>query len=755
MLPLVYFTKAEWQQDESRRSILQKCMNLVGRIDVPLIVRSSAASEDSLEASAAGVHDTIKNVPPTRERIEKAVDMVFASYLTANDDDQVLIQPMLQQVTVCGVLCTTELQDYMPYFVLSYEEGGGTDAVTSGVHGEIQTLYISKHSWAQSNILLAWQRSLLSIAENLEQKFKHNELDIEFAVKETNVIILQVRPVVVPKGVLQILPTDFTSMLREVHMDIVRQMPPNEILDNMMDWNPAEMIGVMPCTLARTLYELLITDQVAMQSRAQLSYRDVSHKPLMVTVAGRSFIRASVSFESFVPASLDDTFARKLVEYYLSMLRDHPDRRDKVEFEIVFSCFEPDLSDRVKCLEKAGFSRNERATLVKSLLELTNDMMRRVDDDLATVALLSSQISTVKSKTCLEPRTRLVQLIELTQKFGTLPFANLARCAFVAMSLLKSLQRTGHLSANVFEEFMASLHTVSKKLSEDLTSLRSGKMSKNAFLELYGHLRPGTYDICNPRYDENFDLYFADEYATETQPTPDRNAFHIDYETATTISAYLRNSGMAVNCSQLLEFCRKSIEGRERAKFIFTAAVSDILVDVALLGESVNVHKYDMSFLNLKSFLRSSRSPEKPVIWENIMHNRNSLHNVSKIRLPATILHADEVYLHKESTVRPNYVTKKCVDGLVVTSSTLFNASLDGKIIVVESADPGWDWLFSNDIGGLITCYGGANSHMAIRAAELSLPAAIGVGALKFKEYANARRLRIDALAQAILIVPC
>ncbi len=755
VLPLVYFTKADWQQDEARRSLLQQCINLVGATDAPLIVRSSAASEDSLETSAAGVHDTIKNVMPTRERIEKAVDMVFASYLTANDNDQVLIQPMLQNVSVCGVLCTTELHDYMPYFVLSYEEGGGTDAVTSGARGEIQTLYISKHSDTQLHLPCEWQRQLLCIAENLEKKFKHNELDIEFAVKDTSIIVLQVRPVVAPKGFLRIFPADFKRTLHEVHMDLVRRLQQNEILDNMMDWNPAEMIGVIPSTLARTLYELLITDEVAMQSRAQLGYRDVSHKPLMVTVAGRSFIRASVSFESFIPASLNDTLARKLVQYYLSVLRDHTDRRDKVEFEIVFSCFEPDLSARVTCLENAGFSRDEQAMLVKSLLELTNNMMRRVDDDLATVALLSSQISTVKSKTFLEPRTRLVQLIELTQKFGTLPFANLARCAFVAMSLLKSLQRSGHLSANMFGEFMESLHTVGKTLGEDLVSLRGGKMSKDEFLGRYGHLRPGTYDICIPRYDENFDLYFADEHVTETQPTTAKSVFHIDSDTAATISAYLRVSGMTIDCTQLLEFCRKSIEGRERAKFMFTAAVSDILVDVAHLGESVNVHKYDMSFLDLKSCLQNDRGQERSAIWENITHNRSDLRSVSKIKLPATILDPDEVYIHKESTVRPNFVTKKCADGLVVTANTLFNASLSGKIIVVESADPGWDWLFSNNIGGLITCYGGANSHMAIRAAELSLPAAIGVGASKFKECASARRLRIDGLAQAILIAPC
>ena len=51
-----------------------------------------------------------------------------------------------------------------------------------------------------------------------------------------------------------------------------------------------------------------------------------------------------------------------------------------------------------------------------------------------------------------------------------------------------------------------------------------------------------------------------------------------------------------------------------------------------------------------------------------------------------------------------------------------------GRIVLIPSADPGYDWLLARDIAGLITMFGGANSHMAVRAAECSLPAAIGVG---------------------------
>ena len=63
---------------------------------------------------------------------------------------------------------------------------------------------------------------------------------------------------------------------------------------------------------------------------------------------------------------------------------------------------------------------------------------------------------------------------------------------------------------------------------------------------------------------------------------------------------------------------------------------------------------------------------------------------------------------------------------LVILSSSENIAKLEGKIVLIENADPGYDWIFSQNIIGLITKYGGANSHMAIRCAEFGVPAAIG-----------------------------
>ena len=65
---------------------------------------------------------------------------------------------------------------------------------------------------------------------------------------------------------------------------------------------------------------------------------------------------------------------------------------------------------------------------------------------------------------------------------------------------------------------------------------------------------------------------------------------------------------------------------------------------------------------------------------------------------------------------------------------------------MIESADPGFDWIFGKGVAGLITVYGGVNSHMAIRANELGLPAIIGVGDQQFQILKSKSSVFIDCL---------
>jgi len=119
--------------------------------------------------------------------------------------------------------------------------------------------------------------------------------------------------------------------------------------------------------------------------------------------------------------------------------------------------------------------------------------------------------------------------------------------------------------------------------------------------------------------------------------------------------------------------------------------------------------------------------------------------------LPPLITEADEVWAFKMPPNEPNFITQLNVSGAVASANG--TDDLAGKIVMITNADPGYDWIFSRGIKGFITAYGGANSHMAIRASELNLPAVIGAGDVLFAQWSAAQMLELDGANRQVRIL--
>ena len=104
----------------------------------------------------------------------------------------------------------------------------------------------------------------------------------------------------------------------------------------------------------------------------------------------------------------------------------------------------------------------------------------------------------------------------------------------------------------------------------------------------------------------------------------------------------------------------------------------------------------------------------------------------------------------EHANIRPNYITTKSATGEIVLLSSNPSESIDGKIVVIEKADPGYDWIFSQRLAGLITKYGGVASHMAIRCAEFSIPAALGCGNELYAYVAKSKKIILDCKNEQI-----
>jgi phosphohistidine swiveling domain-containing protein len=111
----------------------------------------------------------------------------------------------------------------------------------------------------------------------------------------------------------------------------------------------------------------------------------------------------------------------------------------------------------------------------------------------------------------------------------------------------------------------------------------------------------------------------------------------------------------------------------------------------------------------------------------------------------------EDVYCFEVSDDEPNFVTQQSIIAGVGRPDR--SDEMKGRIAIVASADPGYDWLFAAGIVGLITAYGGVNSHMAIRSYELGLPAAIGIGERRFSRLLNTSRLLLDCGSRRIEVI--
>ena len=98
VLPQFTFTAGEWQSHSA--GMISKFQDLPWSSRV--IVRSSALNEDTQTQSQAGKYESIADVSGEKA-FRAAVERVIASYEDSDPGNQVLVQPMLEQVAVCGV----------------------------------------------------------------------------------------------------------------------------------------------------------------------------------------------------------------------------------------------------------------------------------------------------------------------------------------------------------------------------------------------------------------------------------------------------------------------------------------------------------------------------------------------------------------------------------------------------------------------------------------------------------------------------
>jgi len=745
--PLHAFSVGSWQAD--RKSCLAGLAETLGS-DL-CIVRSSCGREDGIDSSHAGAFLSIPNVDLAG--LEKAIEEVIAAYGEADISDEVLIQPMLTEVVRSGVAFSHDPNTCAPYRVVNWTDSSDTAEVTGGLGGRVWQQAANSKIPATSTLA-----PIMDLLDELLVLFDSVPVDCEFAVTREGddeiLWLLQARRLIL-RGVPESAETQ-SVRLEMIERKVASGMQPHPFLIGrrtvygvMPDWNPAEIVGVRPKPLALSLYRELITDAIWAYQRHNYGYRNLRSFPLMPHFFGLPYIDVRLSFNSFIPADLDEGLSGRLVDYYIDRLLAEPTLHDKVEFEIVFSCYALDLPERLESLSQAGFSKREREAIADSLRKLTNRIVHPKEglwrSDAAKIDTLTARREELLGAGS-EPLERIYWLLEDAKRYGTLPFAGLARAGFVAVQILKSLVAVGVFSQADYDAFLGSVSTVSGQLARDRSML-----DKATFLARYGHLRPGTYDILSPRYDEAPELYFD---WSQSSPAPEPvKPFALTLPQMREIAKLLEAHGLQPDPVGLFDFLQTGIELRELAKFHFTRNLSDALALIAEVGGQYGFTREDLAYCDIAAFreLHVAATDPKDVLSHAIEQGKARYAETLKVSLPPLIAKPEDVWAFEWPETAPNFITQKQVTSPVVGCDA--REQLAGAIVCIPNADPGFDWLFAYPIAGLITAWGGANSHMAIRAGELGLPAVIGAGEVLYRRWSEAQRLYLDCAGRRVEVL--
>lgn len=734
-----------------------------------LAVRSSAAGEDSWASSQAGKYHTELNVAGGDvAALSTAMGNVVASYGDPQPNDQILIQEMVRDVTTHGVVLTRTMSTGGPYYTINYDDSGkDTTTVTSGTSSELKTMVMYRGAADPFHGLDTKLQEVISAVKELERLVGHDSLDIEFAISGDGVVhILQVRPLTtVPFHEIEEWDGEIDIELASIREKIISLSKPapflfgsRSILGIMPDWNPAEIIGNRPRSLALSIYRRLVTDDVWSNQRKEYGYRDVAPHPLLHELSGHPYVDTRAMFNSFVPAEVSDDLADRLVNFYLDRLQEEPQLHDKVEFDIALTCLTFDFDHKADSLVSRGIPDSDIKELREALHRITGSAVTRRDADRALLEKLNKRYIEVDTSEG-APLDSAFFHLEDCKRFGTLPFAHMARTAFIAVALLRSLESIGVTTPEQTARFMEAVPTVASQLDQDALSVKNGNLDWDDFVDRYGHLRPGTYDVTVRKYADDPERYLKPLIDLAT----DKSSVHstTDYWDAGTrdaIAEAIADLGFEWTVEDFEEFVRRSIQDREYAKFVFSKSLSAALEDLVLFADQEGLTRDDMSYLDLKD-IESVRNGEvgghRNWLEGRVGEGRRSQASSLRIELPPLIFSDSEVLMFESWEQQPNFVTIKRVRSRIVDLSDSIAPSdqLEGAIVLIPNADPGFDWLLARPIAGLITMYGGTNSHMSIRAAEMSLPAAIGVGERRYASLAQATEIELDCESRRIEIV--
>ena len=744
-IPETYVFKAnEWKIQKNKiTKFIQK------KFKSEIVIRSSSFDEDLKNQSQAGKYLSILGVnSKNTKQLELSINKVLNSYKKKNLNNKLIIQNQITNVLMSGVIFTHELTNGSPYYIINYDDNSKkTDTVTSG-YGENANKKLIIYRKGFNSLKSKRFKKLLKYVFDLEKKINNEYLDIEFVV-DTNlkIYLLQVRNIST-KLKWNINNKYFDRKIQIDKRRIKKKFNKNNIvLAQMSDWNPAEIIGKNPKKLSSSIYSKLVTDNSWSIAREKMGYSKIINKKLMTLYSGKPYIDVRKSFSSFLPNKINLKKKNQILNFWIEKLKKNPFFHDKIEFDIAITAFDFEIKKRLnKNLPKTiglKVKKNLELSYKKIFIENINK------NNQASLDKISQKIEHLKilqrnffiHKSSKENKKNIKLILKQCKSYGIIPFAQAARHGFISKGLIDSLVSKRVFSKKRSVELQNGINTITSNFLKDINSVINKKKTKLSFFKKYGHLRPGTYDITSKNYSQMGNTLFDKTFMIK------KNQFKLNNQERFKIKNLLKKDKIDLNPDELINYILKSIELREFSKFVFSKSIDQIFKLIFKAVPKKFRNKNIISYFSISEILNNKVSQKL------FLKRKKEYENNTKIFLPEVITDNSAYDVIPYMFNIPNFITNNRVAGKVINLNNRSKVYLQNKIVLIENADPGYDWIFTKKIKGFATQYGGANSHMAIRAAELNIPAVIGCGQKKFDELKHSLEIEMDCLNKKIIIL--
>src|SRR5690606_38780791 len=116
------------------------------------------------------------------------------------------------------------------------------------------------------------------------------------------------------------------------------------------------------------------------------------------------------------------------------------------------------------------------------------------------------------------------------------------------------------------------------------------------------------------------------------------------------------------------------------------------------------IRDQDLPFLEIQTILSgyasySSKNSED-LIRDRIEKKQAEYQFTLGLKLPSLLSSQNDFYCFKVHKEEPNFVSSKSINAPIVLEEGIAREDCQGKIVLIRSADPGYDYLFSKNIGG-------------------------------------------------------